>query len=226
MHEPAGDDTRQLSAVPADVYPLGHVLSAISIYDSTTATYPAGHDVDGAAANALIGKTNKNKININLFNFSPLCQFSKLPNIPCLKSAFVKAVLHCFAQPSEHVPYDAIVQSDTAGTVILQKQYLPLSEILTASCVFPVVGGIGPVLEHTATPDIGTPPHLPLKSVFEPEVAETVQEELAVNATHFVTAYAGGIAQIMPAMIKCFFILNLLFIANEKTTKIFQVVGG
>ena len=49
-----------------------------------------------------------------------------------------------------------------------------------------------------------------------------------VSFTHFVTAYAGGIdaAQIMPAMIKCFFILNLLFIANEKTTKIFQVVGG
>ena len=216
MHEPAGDDTKQLFAVPADVYPAGHVLSAISIYSSTTVTYPAGHEVDGAAANTLIGKTNKNKININLFNFFPLCQFSKLPNIPCLKSAFLKAVLHSSTQPSAgHVPpYHAIVQSDTAGTVILQKQKAPLSETLTVFCVVPILGGVGPVLEHTATPDIGTPPHLPLKSVFdEPEVAETVQEELAVNATHFVTAYAGGIdaEQIMPAMIKCFFILNLLF---------------
>ena len=38
IHEPAGDEIRQLSAVPADVYPLGHVLFAISIYGSTTAT--------------------------------------------------------------------------------------------------------------------------------------------------------------------------------------------
>ena len=38
MHEPAGVDIRQLSAVPADVYPVGHALSAISIYCSTTVT--------------------------------------------------------------------------------------------------------------------------------------------------------------------------------------------
>ena len=71
MHEPAGDDTRQLSAVPADVYPVGHVLSAISIYDSTTVTYPAGHDVDGAAANAPIGAIASTKINIR-FIFAPV----------------------------------------------------------------------------------------------------------------------------------------------------------
>lgn len=48
------------------------------------------------------------------------------------------------------------------------------------------------------------------------------------NFTHLVTAMAGGIVaiQIRPAINKCFFILNPLFIANEKTTKIFQVVGG
>ena len=71
MHEPAGDDARQLSAVPADVYPLGHVLSAISIYDSTTATYPAGHEVDGAAANAPIGTIASTKINMR-FIFAPV----------------------------------------------------------------------------------------------------------------------------------------------------------
>ena len=38
IHDPAGDEIRQLYAVPADVYPLGHLLFAISIYDSTTAT--------------------------------------------------------------------------------------------------------------------------------------------------------------------------------------------
>ena len=71
MHEPAGDDARQLYAVPADVYPLGHVLSAISIYDSTTATYPAGHEVDGAAANAPIGAIAIIKINMR-FIFAPV----------------------------------------------------------------------------------------------------------------------------------------------------------
>ena len=64
MHEPAGDDTKQLFAVPADVYPAGHVLSAISIYSSTTVTYPAGHEVDGAAAKAPIGAIDIIKMNI------------------------------------------------------------------------------------------------------------------------------------------------------------------
>ena len=71
MHEPAGDDARQLSATPADVYPAGHVLFAISIYSSTTVTYPAGHDVDGAAANAPIGAIAIIKINIR-FIFAPV----------------------------------------------------------------------------------------------------------------------------------------------------------
>lgn len=71
MHEPAGDDTKQLFAVPADVYPLGHVLSAISIYSSTTVTYPAGHEVDGAAANTLIGAIDIIKMNIR-FIFAPV----------------------------------------------------------------------------------------------------------------------------------------------------------
>ena len=38
MHEPDGDDTKQLSAVPTDAYPVGHEPSAIVIYSSTTAT--------------------------------------------------------------------------------------------------------------------------------------------------------------------------------------------
>ena len=38
MHEPSGDEIRQLSAVPADVYPDGHEPSAISIYSSSIAT--------------------------------------------------------------------------------------------------------------------------------------------------------------------------------------------
>ena len=38
MQEPAGDDARQLFAVPADVYPVGHELSAIVIYSSSIAT--------------------------------------------------------------------------------------------------------------------------------------------------------------------------------------------
>lgn len=38
MHEPVGNNTRQLSAVPADVYPLGHELSAIVICSSATET--------------------------------------------------------------------------------------------------------------------------------------------------------------------------------------------
>lgn len=38
IHEPDGDNTRQLSAVPADVYPLGHELSAIVICSSATET--------------------------------------------------------------------------------------------------------------------------------------------------------------------------------------------
>ena len=37
MHEPDGVDTRQLSAVPADVYPVGHELFAIVIYSSSIA---------------------------------------------------------------------------------------------------------------------------------------------------------------------------------------------
>ena len=36
IHEPDGDDTKQLVAVPADVYPVGQELSAISIYSSST----------------------------------------------------------------------------------------------------------------------------------------------------------------------------------------------
>ena len=36
MHEPDGFDTKQLVAVPADVYPVGHEPSAIFIYSSTT----------------------------------------------------------------------------------------------------------------------------------------------------------------------------------------------
>ena len=64
MHEPVGNGIRQLFAVPADVYPLGHVMSAISIYGSTIVTYPAGHEVDGAAANAPIGAIASTKINI------------------------------------------------------------------------------------------------------------------------------------------------------------------
>ena len=35
MHEPDGDDTKQLSAVPADVYPVGHELSDIIKYSSS-----------------------------------------------------------------------------------------------------------------------------------------------------------------------------------------------
>ena len=38
MHEPDGFDTKQLSAVPADVYPVGQELSAISIYSSFIVT--------------------------------------------------------------------------------------------------------------------------------------------------------------------------------------------
>ena len=71
MQEPAGDEIKQLSAVPVDVYPVVHALSAISIYDSTTATYPAGHEVDGAAANAPIGTIAIIKINIR-FIFAPV----------------------------------------------------------------------------------------------------------------------------------------------------------
>lgn len=71
IHDPAGDEIRQLYAGPADVYPLGHVLFAISIYDSTTATYPAGHEVDGAAANVPIGTIAIIKINIR-FIFAPV----------------------------------------------------------------------------------------------------------------------------------------------------------
>ena len=35
IHEPDGDDTKQLSAVPADVYPVGHELSDIIKYSSS-----------------------------------------------------------------------------------------------------------------------------------------------------------------------------------------------
>lgn len=38
MQEPAGDEIKQLSAVPVDVYPVVHALSAISIYASSIAT--------------------------------------------------------------------------------------------------------------------------------------------------------------------------------------------
>lgn len=38
MQEPAGDEIKQLSAVPVDVYPVVHALSAISIYSSSIAT--------------------------------------------------------------------------------------------------------------------------------------------------------------------------------------------
>ena len=35
IHEPDGDDTKQLSVVPADVYPVGHELSDIIKYSSS-----------------------------------------------------------------------------------------------------------------------------------------------------------------------------------------------
>ena len=38
MHEPAGDVTKQLVVVPADVYPVGHELFAIVIYSSFIVT--------------------------------------------------------------------------------------------------------------------------------------------------------------------------------------------
>ena len=62
IHDPAGLDTKHDSAVPTDTVPDGHVV-AIVIYSSSIAIYPAGHDVDGAAAYAIIGApANKNII--------------------------------------------------------------------------------------------------------------------------------------------------------------------
>ena len=55
IHEPPGLDAIQLVAVPADVWPDGHEVFAISMCSSTTATYPDGHDVDGSAAIAHTG---------------------------------------------------------------------------------------------------------------------------------------------------------------------------
>ena len=52
---------KQLVAVPADVYPDGHEPSDIVIYDSVIATYPDGHDVDGAAAKITPGTNTKYK---------------------------------------------------------------------------------------------------------------------------------------------------------------------
>lgn len=52
MHEPDGDATRQLVAVPANMYPVGQDESDIVIYVSVMVIYPDGHDVDGAAPNA------------------------------------------------------------------------------------------------------------------------------------------------------------------------------
>ena len=49
--------TGYTSAVPADGYTVGHVLSAISIYSSPTVTYPAGNEGDGSAANTPNGTT-------------------------------------------------------------------------------------------------------------------------------------------------------------------------
>jgi len=55
MHDPAGDDTRQLSAVPTLVVPDGQEPFSIVKYGSSTATKPAGQDVVGAAAFATTG---------------------------------------------------------------------------------------------------------------------------------------------------------------------------
>ena len=69
IHDPAGLDTKHDSATPTEIVPLGQLV-AIVIYSSSIAIYPAGHDVDGAAARATIG-TKQNK-NINRFIFATL----------------------------------------------------------------------------------------------------------------------------------------------------------
>ena len=62
MHEPAGDDTKHESAVPMAVVPDGQLVAMV-MRSSSIAIYPAGHDVDGAVAYAIIGApANKNII--------------------------------------------------------------------------------------------------------------------------------------------------------------------
>lgn len=114
----------------------------------------------------------------------------------------------------------AKTQRDTAGDTILHQQYV-LSSLLELTVTAVAAAPIAlPTCEtQNPTPSTGTPSQV--TDQFDPLCEELEHVVDDVSFTHFVTAYAGGIdaAQIMPAMIKCFFILNLLFIANEKTTK-------
>lgn len=66
-HEPAGVDIKQPVAVPADMYPLGHVVSAIVMCSATIVMYPVGHDVDGVAANEPNGASIKDAASIICF---------------------------------------------------------------------------------------------------------------------------------------------------------------
>ena len=67
-HSPDGDDTKHDSAVPTAIVPLGHVVATV-IYDESTAIYPDGQLVLGAAAYDSIGI--QDNININRFIKAP-----------------------------------------------------------------------------------------------------------------------------------------------------------
>ena len=67
-HDPDGVDTKQLSAVPTDIYPFGHDASDIVMSGASIATYPTGHDVDGSAPIAMHGHNNK-KMTTSVFMF-------------------------------------------------------------------------------------------------------------------------------------------------------------
>lgn len=78
MQSPDGLDTKHDSAVPVAVVPDGHDV-AIVTYVSSMATYPLGHDVDGAAAYAPPTTKNQDK-NIKYFIHTPIL-FMKKNNI-------------------------------------------------------------------------------------------------------------------------------------------------
>lgn len=107
----------------------------------------------------------------------------------------------------------ANTQSETAGLVILHQQCV---WVVTSSLVFratDVSASLPSRLLQTPIPNIGTDGPLLVLQVadqFVVPVKPELFEHVAYlsNATHLVTAVAGGIdaAQIMPAIIKCFLI--------------------
>ncbi len=118
-------------------------------------------------------------------------------------------------------------QGDTAGETILHQQYLLVFDVVDAVILSDVAPTRVFVLElQIATPLIDTSPQFADQFELLPEPLE--HDVFVLNFTHLVTADAGGImiAQISPAINKCFFIFKLLFFLNKKTTRKFGWSGG